>query len=217
MANWTARPAIRSTPKGFNNYSMTPRTKIALFVIAAIAIPPLWVFATQERPNHSASATKPSASRPAKPEPGPAKSAGSQPSKKLDRAELEKQLEASLENVTLDGIYQMVVGDGPLSEPKPDKYMIESAHKTADDWWVFKARILYEHHDVTLPVRVRIVWAEDTPVVTVDDVAIPGIGTYSARVMFYRGYYSGTWFGKGYGGIMSGRIIKTLEKPESEK
>lgn len=170
----------------------------------------------QDRANSaSASATtQPAATRPATTQPAPRQSATSQPSKKLDRAELEKQLEASLENVTLDGIYQMVVGDSPLSEPKPDKYMIESAHKAEGDWWVFKARILYEHHDLTLPVRVRIVWAEDTPVVTVDDVAIPGIGIYSARVMFYRGYYSGTWFGKGYGGIMSGRIIKS---PESEK
>lgn len=163
--------------------------------------------AQSESANSQAATSQPAASQPA----------ASQPAKKSDRADLEKQLESALDNVSLDGIYQMVVGDGPLSEPKPDKYLIESAHKVDGDWWVFKARILYDHHDVTLPVRVRIVWAEDTPVVTVDDVAIPGIGTYSARVMFYRGYYSGTWFGKGYGGIMSGRILKAPEKPESEK
>jgi len=25
--------------------------------------------------------------------------------------------------------------------------------------------------------------------------------------MIYRGFYSGTWFGKNYGGVLSGRII----------
>lgn len=186
------------------------RTYLEL-LFATAALLPVSVFAMQEKEK---SATRPVAqvSKPTTTQP-----AASQPAKRLDRAELEKQLESSLESVTLDGVFQMVVGDGPLSEPKPDKYMIESAHKAEGDWWVFKARILYDRHDVTLPIRVRIVWAEDTPVVTVDDVAIPGIGTYSARVMFYRGYYSGTWFGKGYGGIMSGRIIKTAETLESEK
>lgn len=139
--------------------------------------------------------------------------------KKLDRAALEAELSRSLENVVLEGTWQMVRGgaDATLSPPRPDKYTIESANKADGDWWVFKARIQFDEHDVTLPVRVRVVWAEDTPIVTVDDTPFPGIGTYSARVMFYRGYYTGTWFGTGYGGIMSGRIVKASENANGGK
>lgn len=146
-----------------------------------------------------ATTTKPAASRPA----------ASQPVRKqLDRAVLEKQFEESLTNVTLDGVFQMARGDQPFSDPKPDKYMIESVHKAETDWWVFKARIDFGDNDAVLPIRVRVTWAEDTPIITVDETAIPGIGTYSARVMVYRDYYAGTWFGSGYGGVMTGRVVK---------
>jgi hypothetical protein len=38
--------------------------------------------------------------------------------------------------------------------------------------------------------------------------------------MVYRGYYCGTWFGKSYGGVMSGEIVKTpaeVNNPEGQK
>lgn len=133
----------------------------------------------------------------------------SQPAKKkLDRAELEKRFEEAMTNVTLDGIYQTARDGQPFSDPKADKYLIESIHKAEADWWVFKARIDFGGNDAVLPIRVRVTWAEDTPVITVDETTFPGIGTYSARVMVYRDYYAGTWFGTGYGGVMSGKIVK---------
>jgi hypothetical protein len=55
-----------------------------------------------------------------------------------------------------------------------------------------------------------VIWAEDTAMITVTDLALPMIGTYSARVMFHRGFYTGIWYcgAKNYGGVMSGRILK---------
>ncbi len=44
---------------------------------------------------------------------------------------------------------------------------------------------------MSLPVPVRIVWAEDTPIVTLTDVGLPLLGTYSARVMFFGRFYAG--------------------------
>ena len=105
-------------------------------------------------------------------------------------------------------------GEKPADKPtlvdaRPESYAIVSADHEKDDLWIIRARIQFAENDVTLPVRVRVVWAEDTPIITVDEVSIPGIGVYTARVMIYRGYYCGTWFGKDYGGVMSGEIIKT--------
>lgn len=130
------------------------------------------------------------------------------------RAALEKKLVDMLTNVTLEGTWQMTMGDGiqrpvTLTNPSPDSYQISKVEKTGDDHWIITARIRYADKDVELPVMVRILWTGDTPIITVDDLTMPILGTYTARVMFYRGLYAGTWFGSGYGGVMSGRIKKT--------
>jgi hypothetical protein len=49
-------------------------------------------------------------------------------------------------------------------------------------------------------------WAGDTPVITLTDMTIPGLGTYTARVMVYRDHYAGYWSAGDHGGQMWGRI-----------
>lgn len=145
------------------------------------------------------------------------------------QGELEKRFAESLTNVVLEGTWQMtgqggLTGNAPLTEPRPERYTITKATKTYEDYWVIQARIQYGDKDVTFPVPVRVVWAEDTPIITVNDLPVPGIGTYSARVMFFAGFYSGTWFStaKNYGGVLSGRITPAAKAesstaPTSEK
>ena len=55
-------------------------------------------------------------------------------------------------------------------------------------------------------------WAGDTPVISVTNVAFPGLGTYSARVVIYGDSYAGTWDGKDHGGQMFGKIVKKGEE-----
>ena len=57
----------------------------------------------------------------------------------------------------------------------------------------------------------------DTPIITMDKVKMPLLGTYSARVMIYNGFYAGTWFGDGYGGVLSGQIIKAADEDMIKK
>ena len=60
-----------------------------------------------------------------------------------------------------------------------------------------------------LPLPLPVEWAGDTPVITVNDVAIPGFGTFSARVMFYDDHYAGYWSHTGeedHGGHLFGLI-----------
>jgi hypothetical protein len=118
-----------------------------------------------------------------------------------------------LEKSVLKGTWQMtgeegLAGKAPLSQAREDKYTIDRVSKAGEDYWVISARVQYADKDVTIPVTVRVVWAEDTPIITLDKMALPGLGTYSARVMIYRGFYCGTWFGTNYGGVMSGQIVK---------
>jgi hypothetical protein len=87
--------------------------------------------------------------------------------------------------------------------------------KLKGDLWRFDTRIVYGDHDVTLPLPLTVKWAGDTPVITLTDTGIPGLGTYTARVLIYRGQYAGTWSAGDHGGQLYGRIEKD-KKPEKK-
>ncbi len=130
-----------------------------------------------------------------------------------DQEALEKAFSDRLENAIFQGTWQVtdeegLRGQGKLSDPKTDRYTIVSAKKMLNDRWLIMARIQYGEKDATVPIPIRVVWAGDTPVITLDELTIPFMGTYSARVMVHRNFYAGTWFGDCYGGIMSGQIVK---------
>lgn len=163
--------------------------------------------------NDGARETKPAATK------SPAKPTRADRQSRL--ADLERRFKESLTDVVLEGIWQMtgkggLKGNEPLTEPKKERYTIASVTKTGDEHWIISARIQYAETDVTVPVLVRVVWAGDTPMVTIDDLAIPLIGAYSARVIFHKGFYSGIWYSnsRNYGGILSGRIVKQADKNE---
>jgi len=54
-------------------------------------------------------------------------------------------------------------------------------------------------------------WAGDTPVITLDNVGIPGGNTYSARVLIYNKTYAGTWSGGEHAGLLNGIITNEKE------
>ncbi len=133
------------------------------------------------------------------------------------RASNEKRFQDMLTGVVLRGTFQMTNADGlkgqaPMTSPRPERYAIQSVVKSAVDTWIITARIQFADRDLPVPVPVRVVWAGDTPVITLDTMKIPLLGTYSARVVIHEGFYAGTWSGAGYGGVLSGQIIKAEDE-----
>jgi hypothetical protein len=124
--------------------------------------------------------------------------------------ELEKKFRATLTNATLNGRWCMVK-DGAMQPDKEEKYTISGVTRLWGENWLIHSRIQYGDHDLTLPVPVKVKWAGDTAVITVDNFGIPGGASYSARVMIYDGTYAGTWSGGKVGGLLHGLI--TQEKP----
>src|SRR5690606_28550966 len=128
--------------------------------------------------------------------------------------ELEQKFSEKLSGATLVG--QFTVSD--MNDGKPlaqDKYQLGKVYKLPNGLWSFEARIQYGEHDVKLPLALPVKWAGDTPVISVTKVAFPGLGTYSARVLFYDDSYAGTWSGKTHGGEMWGKIVpKGQDVPE---
>lgn len=124
---------------------------------------------------------------------------------KPDQKALEEKFTKTMTKATLNGRFT-AIKDGKMGPERSEKYTVDRVTKLAEDNWFIFARIQYGEKDVTVPVPVQVKWAGDTPVITLTDVGIPGLGTYSARVLVYENTYAGTWSGGGHGGLMSGVI-----------
>ncbi len=112
----------------------------------------------------------------------------------------------SMENCILVGSFTVdgEKGDKPLKE---ERYEIESVTHVNENLWNFNVRIKYGKLDTKLPVQVPMEWAGDTPMVTLTNANLPGLGEgFSARVLFYEDRYAGTWQHGPVGGHMFGRI-----------
>ena len=119
---------------------------------------------------------------------------------------LEQEFTERMANSVLVGRF-VVVGRGD-GMPRPERYEIESVTKVGEDQWRFAARIQYGNTNVAVPIVVTMLWAGDTPMVSLTDLTIPMLGTYTARVIFYRDRYAGTWSHGEVGGHMFGAIEK---------
>jgi hypothetical protein len=121
--------------------------------------------------------------------------------------EQEKQF-AELENALTGSVLvgHFTVTGAEASEPKAERYELTSVKHISDGNWMFVARIQYGEHDVMLPITLPVKWAGDTPVITVDKMAFPGLGTYTARVMIYEDHYAGFWSGGDHGGHLYGLV-----------
>lgn len=125
-----------------------------------------------------------------------------------DREALERRFEEMLSGSTLVG-YFTTTGEEQEEPLSPDKYTIEKVTKLNTGYWRFDARIQYQGRDQLFRMPVPVEWAGDTPVVTLTNVLVPGLGTFTARVLFYDGHYAGTWSGGDHGGHMFGQVVKT--------
>lgn len=128
-----------------------------------------------------------------------------------DKATLEKSFAELLTNTTLVGTFSIAGREGA----KPERYDITKAEKLEGDNWLITARIKYGDKDALFPVPVKVYWADDTPMISLTNMSIPGLGTFTSRVMFYGDRYAGTWQHDKVGGHMWGTLEK--KKPEDKK
>ncbi len=128
-----------------------------------------------------------------------------EPQTQEEQAERFAKFEKTLTGATLVGRFT-VLGDDEQNLRR-EEYAISSVQKLdEEDFWLFKARIKYGETDRTLPVPLRVKWAGDTPVITLDNVTIPGLGTFDARVLIHDDQYVGTWRHGDKGGQLFGVI-----------
>jgi hypothetical protein len=101
-----------------------------------------------------------------------------------------------------------------VGDLKEETYTISKCEKLPEaDLYRLTARITYGDTDGEFPMDLQILWAGNTPVITLDKVWIPGLGTFSARVLILNGRYAGTWDHDAVGGHLFGRIEKDIAAP----
>lgn len=139
-----------------------------------------------------------------------------EPAGAADQAAHEKNFAEAMSGTELTGNFTVTGKDGP---PKQETYVISKISKMEGKTWLFQCRIKYGKHDVELPIPLKVEWAGDTPVVCLDKTSIPGMGSFTARVVFYESHYVGYWRHDEVRGTMSGTIKKIApagEKPAAE-
>jgi len=124
--------------------------------------------------------------------------------------ELIDKLSKAISNTKWTGSFTVT---GNEANPKTESYEIKDAQYQGGDKWLLTARIAYGDRDVTVPIPLEIKWAGRTPVITVDKLTIPPLGTFDARVLMRRGSYAGTWAHGDKGGHLFGKYEK-VEQPE---
>ncbi len=130
----------------------------------------------------------------------------------VDQGKLEQEFAEQMSGATLAGRFTMgsLKPDAEAKSPqrplKEDRYTLGKVEKLKGDTWLIETRIQYGDHDLTVPLMLQVKWAGDTPVITLTDLTIPGLGTFTSRVLVYRGQYAGTWQHGDRGGELFGKI-----------
>jgi hypothetical protein len=123
--------------------------------------------------------------------------------------ESERQFIERMRDVSLVGTFTITGGDD--RPPRPDRYDISSVEKVGTDLWRFNAHMQCCGVNGAIPVVVPMRWNGDTPVIMMTDTSLPGVGTFTVRLLFYDDRYAGTWQHGDTGGHMSGRIEKKTQ------
>lgn len=138
-----------------------------------------------------------------------------EPAATPDKAELIKEFEKSMSGATLVG-YFTTDGQEIKGGLHEERYVLKSVKKLPNgDFWLFEYQYGKNGDSIPLPLEVK--WAGDTPVITLTDLKIPNVGTFTARVLFYRDDYAGTWSASDHGGKLFGRIEKAKSDEQDAK
>ena len=103
----------------------------------------------------------------------------------------------------------------PDKPPAHDSYTISKAAKADGDKWLIQSRI--GETGLEAPLYIDVKWAGDTPVMTLDQLAVPGMGSFDARVLFHGKSYAGVWSGAKHGGEMGGRVERVKPADGAKK
>jgi hypothetical protein len=122
------------------------------------------------------------------------------------QAERDSRFEALMSGARMVGQFTVDTGQADAT-PRADLYSVSELERGEDDVWVFHYTMSFgDNLGNTFDIPVRVVWADDTPMLTMTDQEVEGLGTFTVRVMIHGDRYAGTWQHGAFGGHMWGKI-----------
>lgn len=126
--------------------------------------------------------------------------------KTVSKEDIFQKFETDMQGVRFSGFFTI---DGSELPPTKETYEVHRVQKLGEeDLWVFTARIKYGKQDITLPIPLPVKWVGHIPVIAMENLPIPGLGTFSAHVVMDGNKYAGTWAHGKLGGHLYGTIDK---------
>lgn len=126
-------------------------------------------------------------------------------------AKRHKQFEETMSGAVMTGQFTI---DGKDLDPKQESYTIKKVTwLDIDDLWRFDVHMKYGDVDKDFALAVPVKWAGDTAVISMTKTTIPGLGSFSAKVVIDGDRYAGTWDHHGAGG---GHMFGKIEKAKEE-
>ncbi len=110
----------------------------------------------------------------------------------------------AMAGTTLTGFFS-VVGEEKDGPPNEDSYQISKVTR-GGNFFLFHAKFGQANLP---PLPLKVVWAGTKPVITMDKITIPGMGTFSVHLLIDGNRYAGTWSHGKTLGHMWGTIKKT--------
>lgn len=131
------------------------------------------------------------------------------------KEKLYQRFEEKMSGVRLRGRFTVL---GKTDKPSEEEYIIKKVERVPDtkDLWAFTASMEYNNKKRSFVVPIPVKWTDDTPVISMSNLALPGLGTFSCRVLIYNGKYAGTWKHGKVGGHMFG-VVEPFDAQEDEK
>ncbi len=122
-----------------------------------------------------------------------------------DRPTLEARFLERMNGVRLVG--RFTEDSAPAdAAPQEESYTSRKVEHLGGDRWRFTAEIAFGTRSVPVALELDVLWAGDTPVISLTDFQVPMLGKYTARVLIYGESYAGTWSGAGHGGHLFGSL-----------
>ncbi|REJ74150.1 MAG: hypothetical protein DWQ36_23590 [Acidobacteria bacterium] len=122
-----------------------------------------------------------------------------------------------LDGARLVGQFTVVNPSTGETMQRDDLYSVSRLLPGDGDVWVFEYSMSYGDNEAnTLEIPVRVLFVEDTPLLTMSEQEVPGLGTFSVRLVFHGDRYGGMWSNGPVGGHMWG-IIERDEAAAAEK
>jgi hypothetical protein len=133
-----------------------------------------------------------------------------------DTADRDAAFATKMNGARLIGKFSVWTPQGEQVPAQDDSYNVSELTRGDGDTWVFRYTMSYGGgNKLTVPIPVTVLWAGDTPVLTMTDQAVQGLGVFSVRVLIYGDRYAGTWQSPMAGGHMWGRVETGAAAPAS--